>query len=198
MSSKSDDDTYTFHPSPFSVNNITYKTSEHFIQSEKAKHYGDTKSELAILSCETALDARRLGHNITKPKEATEWNSVAKDVCATGIQEKFHQNNNLLLLLLSTNNQTLAEASQDSIWGTGIPLKDDKCLDKSEWKNIGILGEILMELRSSYQPANIDISDQNKEHHTIDLLMTNQNAMMNQNDMMNRNSRHDEPKQNTT
>ena len=82
VSSKLDEDTYAFfgelnpfsnfHPSPFSLNNITYNTSEHFIQSEKAKHYGDTKMELAILSCETALEAKKMGHQITKSKNSIE------------------------------------------------------------------------------------------------------------------------------
>ena len=185
VSSKSDDDTYTFfgelnpfsnfHPSPFCLNNITYKTSEHFIQSEKAKHYGDSNTEIAILSCETSLEAKRMGSQITKPKETTEWKEVAKEICAPGIMEKFRQNTNLLLLLLSTNNQTLAEASLDSTWGTGIPLRNEKCLENSEWKNTGILGEILMELRSSYQNTGTDISDQNTLKSPVESSMTNQN-----------------------
>ena len=59
-----------------------------------------------------------------------EWKEVAKEICAPGIKEKFHQNTNLRLLLLSTNNQTLVEASHDSVWGTGIPLQDEKVFRK--------------------------------------------------------------------
>ena len=132
VSSKSGDDTYAFfgelnpfsnfHPSPFKLNNITYNTSEHYIQSEKAKHYGDSNMELAILSCETALEAKKLDHQITKPKDTMERKEVAKEICAPGIREKFQQNTNLMLLLLSTNHQTLVEASHDTTWGIGIPL----------------------------------------------------------------------------
>ena len=185
VSSKPNEDTYAcfgelnpfsnFHPSPFKLNNITYNTSEHYIQSEKAKHYGDSNMELAILSCETALEAKKLGHQITKPKDTMEWKEVAKGICAPGIREKFHQNTNLMLLLLSTNHQTLVEASHDTTWGTGIPLRDEKCLEKSEWKNTGILGEILMELRLSYQTSGTDISDQNSLNPREELSMTNQN-----------------------
>ena len=185
VSSKSDEDMYAFfgelnpfsnfHPSPFSLNNITYNTSEHFIQSEKAKHYRDTKMELAILSCNTVLEAKKMGHQITKSKNSIEWKEVAKEIGAPGIREKFQQNTNLMLLLLSTNHQTLVEASHDTIWGTGIPLRDGKCLEKSEWKNTGILGEILMELRSSYQTTSTDISAQNTRQQQEELSMTNQN-----------------------
>ena len=195
VSSKSDDDTYAFfgelnpfsnfHPSPFKLNNITYNTSEHYIQSEKAKYYGDSNLEIAILSCDTALEAKKMGHQIIKPKDMIEWKEVAKEICAPGIKEKFHQNTNLRLLLLSTNNQTLVEASHDSIWGTGIPLRDEKCLEKCEWKNTGILGEILMDLRSSYQTSGTDISDQNTPHPCEQLSMTVQNTAVT--DMTNQN-----------
>ena len=46
-----------FQPSPFTIGEITYKTSEHYIQAEKTRHYGDTLPELNILNSETALDA---------------------------------------------------------------------------------------------------------------------------------------------
>ena len=61
VSSKSDENTHAFfgelnpfsnfHPSPFKMDGITYPTSEHYIQSQKAKHYGDKDLELSIISC---------------------------------------------------------------------------------------------------------------------------------------------------
>ena len=93
-----------------------------------------------------------------------------------------------MLLLLSTNHQTLVEASHDTIWGMAVPLHDGKCLEKSEWKNTGILGEILMELRSSYQTTSTDISDQNTLQQQEELSMTNQNIPDSAaTDMMNEN-----------
>ena len=97
---------------------------------------------------------------ITKSNGVHDWNEVAKEVCAPGIDEKFCQNTHLMLLLKSTNNQTFVEASHDSVWGTGIPLKDDKCLTKDLWKNTGILGEILMEITTKYQESDSNILDQ--------------------------------------
>ena len=79
--------------------------------------------ELAILSCETALEAKKLGHQITKPKDTVEWKEVAKGICAPGIREKFHQNTNLMLLLLSTNHQTLVEASHDHLGNRNSTLR---------------------------------------------------------------------------
>ena len=97
---------------------------------------------------------------ITKSNGVHDWNEVAKEVCAPGIDEKFCQNTHLMLLLKSTNNQNFVEASHDSVWGTGIPLKGDKCLTKDQWKNTGILGEILMEITTKYQESDSNILDQ--------------------------------------
>ena len=84
--------------SSFTINNITYKTSKHFIQLAKAKHYGDSKTEITILICETALEAKRMGQQITKSNGVHDWNEVAKEVCAPGIEEKFCQNTHPILL----------------------------------------------------------------------------------------------------
>ena len=99
VSSKSDDKTYAFfgelnpfsnfHPSPFIVDNIRYKTSEHYIQSEKAKHYGDEQLANIIISTDRALDAKRLGHKVKKPKEVMEWSEIAKKMCYPRIKAKF-------------------------------------------------------------------------------------------------------------
>ena len=139
VSSKSDNKTYAFfgelnpfsnfHPSPFTVDNTLYKTSEHYIQSEKAKHYGDEQMAIKIISSESALEAKRLGHKIKKPKEVKDWREIAKEMCLPGIKAKFQQNPPLLLLLQSTDKQTLVESSYDNVWGTGIPLRDSNCLN---------------------------------------------------------------------
>ena len=52
------------------------------------------------------------------------------------------------MTLYSTNNKTLVECSFDRIWGNGIPLGDRSCMDRQKWHNVGILGEMLMEIRS--------------------------------------------------
>lgn len=161
VSSKSDPNTYgffgelnpfsNFHPSPFVYQDQEYASAEHFIQAEKARYYGDKTSELEILGCDTALDAKKIGGKIKGNGNTENWNKVAKERCTGGIEAKFTQNKNLLLLLLSTNDQTLVECGFDDVWGTGTPLFDDNCLSTEHWTNgVGILGEILMEVRSKY------------------------------------------------
>ena len=185
VSSKSDNKTYAFfgelnpfsnfHPSPFTVDNTHYKLSEHFIQSEKAKHYGDEHMANKIISTDSALDAKRLGYKLKKPKEVREWSEIAKEMCYPGIKAKFHQNTPLLLLLQSTDKQTLVEASHDNVWGTGIPLRDINCLNRKHWKNIGILGEILMDIRKESLHSSSNIMSQNSKDPSITQDMTDPN-----------------------
>ena len=89
-----------------------------------------------IISTDNALDAKRLGHKLRKPKEIKEWSEIAKEMCYPGIKAKFHQNAPLLQLLLSTDKQTFVEASYDSTWGTGIPLCDQNCLNRKHCNNL--------------------------------------------------------------
>ena len=72
---------------------------------------------------------------------------MAYQECFKGIFEKFNQNENLKRVLVNTGNKTLVESSYDQIWGTGIPLTDPACLDKTKWSNPGIMSKLLMDIR---------------------------------------------------
>ena len=96
-------------------------------------------------------------------------------MCHPGIKAKFDQNTPLLLLLQSTEKQTLVEASHNKVWGTGIPLSDINCLNRKHWKNIGILGEILMDIREKSLRSQSNIMSPNSEDPSITQDMTNPN-----------------------
>ena len=100
-----------------------------------------------ILCASTPLECKRLARDIVNFDEDN-WKMVAKDMCFDGLMEKFTQNPTLVDILLKTSNKTLVECSFDRIWGNGIPLGDRSCMDKQKWHNVGILGEMLMEIRS--------------------------------------------------
>ena len=73
---------------------------------------------------------------------------VAEELCLPGIRAKFFQNPGLMAALLNTGNRKLVESSYDNLWGTGIPLSDPSALDETQWKSIGLLGKMLMVIRS--------------------------------------------------
>ena len=50
--------------------------------------------------------------------------------------------------LLNTGTKNLVESSYDDLWGTGIPLSDPSALDETRWKTVGLLGKMLMSVRS--------------------------------------------------
>ena len=49
-------------------------------------------------------------------------------------------------MLLSTCGKEIVEATYDTMWGTGVPLQHKDCVDKKEWKQVGLLGSILMKV----------------------------------------------------
>ena len=50
---------------------------------------------------------------------------------------------------MDTGDKTLVEAGYDNIWGTGIPLHSKDCLIERKWEHVGLLGEMLMDIRTS-------------------------------------------------
>ena len=66
------------------------------------------------------------------------WEQVTKDICKPGIKQKFQMNHNPRYMLLEyTKNKLIIECANDTLWGTGVPLDNEKCLDSSMWKGHG-------------------------------------------------------------
>ena len=42
------------------------------------------------------------------------------------------------------------ECASDRLWGTGLPLSDPDCLNRSKWISQGILGQILEDIRNEF------------------------------------------------
>ena len=91
------------------------------------------------------MEAKRLSYSISNCS-MLKWANEAYDLCAKGIREKFVQNKPLLEMLKGTGSLTLAEASKDKLWGTGVSLRDSNALSISNWENPGWLSEILISI----------------------------------------------------
>ena len=137
-----------FHPAKFVYNNIEYHSSEQLIQYQKAIQFGDKKIALEILSAKSALECKRLSKDISNYNHE-QWKEVARNRCEEGIMAKFMQNGVIRTYLLKTGKQRLVECCSDKLWGNGIPLYDEKCLNPSSWSAQGILGEILEHIQTS-------------------------------------------------
>ena len=136
-----------FHPCTFTVNATTYSSSEQWIQHCKAKYFRDNITLAQVMTAEDALDCKLIARD-TVGYDERRWKEVAYQECYNGLFAKFEQNPSLKQVLLQTGEKTIVESSYDRLWGTGIPLSDPACLDKTKWHNPGILGAILMDIRT--------------------------------------------------
>ena len=105
------------------------------------------------MATENPLDCRCLAQSISGYNHEA-WKRVTKDLCKPSIAAKFGSNLHLSRILKSTGDKTLVEACYDPLWGTGIPLKAKDYLNRERWTNMGILGEILMEIRDQHLPPD--------------------------------------------
>ena len=137
-----------FHVSHFIWKDKTFHCTEQYIQYQKAILANDTKTADEILTCETALEAKRLGYKI-HGFDMQKWSTEGYTICQEGIRCKFVQNPLLLQMLKSTGDKILIEASPDKLWGTGIGLRDNQALNPSYWHSTGWMSTILMDIRDN-------------------------------------------------
>ena len=142
-----------FHPAPFFVQGINFSSSEQFIQYQKAKLFSDDDHAKKILESKSALECKILSKEIPN-YDLTEWHEKAGPLCEAGLIAKFMQNDSLLKLLIATGTKTLVECTYDKLWGNGIPLQNEDCLDVSKWSGGNILGRMLMQIRSRNSVIN--------------------------------------------
>ena len=138
-----------FYPSSFLFHGINYHSTEQLIQHQKAKFCGDKHIERSILSAKTPLECKKLSREITN-FSFKRWLENAKELCKEGIEAKFTQNPRIMQALLETGDKVLVECAKDPLWGTGVPLNDPQCLNTKYWKNQGLLGTMLQEIRQKH------------------------------------------------
>ena len=165
LCSKSDEDVLAFfgelhpfsnfHQSSFSLEGNIVHSSEQYIQWKKACFFGDISTQERLLNSEDALECKNIARDIRDFNRAN-WNSAAEEQCSEGIKQKFLQNPHLMQLLTATGKKTIVESSYDDIWGTGLPLSDSGCLDRSKWKSTGILGRTLMNICELLSSTNME------------------------------------------
>ena len=126
--------------------NQKYPTSEHYIQYSKAMLFGDSITANAILKADTPYEVKRLSYQINGVNRE-EWKEHGYEICLRGISEKFKQNPQLMNMLQATNGFILAEASNNRLWGMGVPLRDKDALTQSAWSSHGWLSNMLHDIR---------------------------------------------------
>ena len=145
-----------WYESPFMVDNITYKTAEHWMMAHKARLFNNEDIFQKIINCTKPGEAKELGRQVTGYDEEI-WNEKKFDIVKAGNIYKFHQNPLLADFLLKTGDRVLVEASPvDMIWGIGLAQDDKDVENVDAWKGQNLLGFALMEARDFLREKAIE------------------------------------------
>lgn len=133
--------------SPFTVDNIEYKTSEHWMMASKAKLFGDHEIFKKIINADKPGEVKESGRQIKNFDQLT-WDKRKFEIVKNGNIYKFGQNLKLKEYLINTGDRVLVEASPvDTIWGIGLTQDSANIDNPHNWRGLNLLGFSLMETR---------------------------------------------------
>ena len=133
--------------SSFIVDQIKYKTVEHWMMAEKARLFGDNITLKEILKSETPKEAKALGRKI-KNFDENKWVEARFDIVMQWNLYKFSQNEKLKAFLLSTKDKIIVEASPiDKIWWIWMSFDNPDSKNPESWKWLNLLGFALCKVR---------------------------------------------------
>ncbi len=119
----------------------------------KAKLFGDDIAAQRILAATTPKEYKAIGRQVKGFNDAV-WIAKREKFMCTGCMAKFQQNPNLCSVLLAAGDTELIEASPyDRIWGIGLSIDDPRALDKTQWKGLNLLGNVLMSVRDKLRTS---------------------------------------------
>lgn len=133
--------------SVFVVDGVTYNCAEQYMMAEKARLFGDLDA-LSIIMGTSDPKIQKAAGRLVAGFDPELWGQHAKLIVYRGNFAKFTQNPEMLEWLLGTEGTTLVEASPwDTIWGIGLEATNPLALDRSTWKGMNWLGEVLTKVR---------------------------------------------------
>lgn len=133
--------------SPFIVDEIEYKSTEHWMMAEKARLFNDDEILVKIINCRTPAEAKKLGR-LVKNFNFETWQEKCFEIVVRGNLYKFSQNKLIKEFLLNTKERVIVEASPvDPIWGIGLAMDNPNIENPEKWEGTNLLGFALMEVR---------------------------------------------------
>ena len=137
-------------PMGFTIDEVYYKTAEHYMMAEKARLFDASMVE-HILKASSPNEVKKLGRKVKNFDDAL-WRERAFDAVIEGNMAKFSQNHKLKAFLLSTNKKVLVEASPyDKVWGIGMVEQDERASSPLKWDGDNKLGFALMVVRDAME-----------------------------------------------
>ena len=124
-----------YSPHPICIDGVTYRTVEHYFQSQK---FVDAELPTKILQCSTPAHAKSMAwdnHIRTRP----DWDSIKVGLMKYAIESKFKNHGNFLNPLMATGNREIVERTKnDTCWGVSLEGIGDN-----------MMGKLLMDLRAT-------------------------------------------------
>lgn len=100
---------------------ISYASAEHAFQYSKAMRYGDLVRASSVRNAATALEAKRIGAQVTVPDH---WIQQRENIMRKVLEAKFDQVVEFRDKISATGSSTLlVEAAFDDYWGSGLDKK---------------------------------------------------------------------------
>ena len=138
-----------WYPAIFSLDDITFSSTEQYIMYRKCKIFGDDTSATVILATSDPAEQQLIGRGASGFDRKI-WDSLKQVVAFRGLMAKFSQNEDLKQKLLNTGDAYLVECAYgDVIWACGRRLNEIERLNTSNWRGQNILGFTLMEVREA-------------------------------------------------
>ncbi|MFN7117076.1 MAG: NADAR family protein [Saprospiraceae bacterium] len=139
-----------WHKSPFTIDNLTYPTMQHYMMAHKALIFQDYDRFEKIMVAPTPREAQLLGDEIADI-DFEHWAREQYDIAKEGNIHKFNQYPSFAAELLQTGNKILVEASlTDAIW-VKQDDSDDVELGYYNWISINLHGFVLMSVREFFR-----------------------------------------------
>lgn len=137
-------------------NGLKFYNAEQFMMYHKAKLFNDIEAMRKIINEKNPRILKEYGRQVSNYVEDV-WVQAREEVVILGNYYKFTQNDIILKELMSSIDKELVEASPvDRIWGIGLSELDDRCLDKSKWRGLNLLGKCLMRVRDILKSINME------------------------------------------
>ena len=137
-----------WYPSPFTEDEHTFATAEHYMMWRKATLFDDERTAARILAAEHPKQAKDLGRQVRNFDQAT-WEAQRARIVVDGNTLKFSQHDDMRAFLLGTGDRVLVEASPlDRIWGIGLREDDPRATDPARWQGLNLLGFALGDVRT--------------------------------------------------
>jgi ribA/ribD-fused uncharacterized protein len=136
------------------IDDVEYKTVEHYFQAMKAREFEDTEMYQKILKIKTPKAAKAIGQKIANFKPEV-WDKRKDELMEKGVRTKFVQHPTLRKQLLETGDKTIGEANpRDTYWGIGTSMNLEKAKIPSKWRGKNMMGKLLMKLREEFGEPN--------------------------------------------